>query len=241
VNNSKGVIVHSSDSKCYIKRKFPAALSRRVRFPAAGLGLNQGKETRLNARRTLEIPDSELCISAFGFITPPKQINLILQAFSHIKTGLPPFKIYLVGEALNSESLDNQIRDFCLQEHVVKTGFVDLETFENYIAATDIVLSLRYPSAGETSAALIRAMEYGACNICFDYASYVDFPSDTVAKLPLDTNDSTTLSKLILRLANKPAYRTSLGENAKRYLAEKHSAEDVAIEMSEFIEMAYQF
>ena len=164
-----------------------------------------------------------------------------MQALSQVKTELPPFKLYLVGETSDSEGLENQIRDLCLQEHVVKTGFVDLKTFEDYIAATDIVFSLRYPAAGETSAALIRAMEHGKCNICFDYASYADFPNDTVAKLPLDTNNSTALCKLIVRLANDPAYRTSVGENARRHVAEQHSAEDVAIEISEFIKMAYQF
>ena len=62
------------------------------------------------------------------------------------------------------------------------------------MAATDLAVNLRYPSAGETSGTLIRAFESGKPVAVSDYAQFAEFPDDCVVKIPFGDAEVTTLA-----------------------------------------------
>ena len=60
------------------------------------------------------------------------------------------------------------------------------EEFPAYFAAVDCLVNLRYPSAGETSGTLIRALEAGKPVAVSDYAQFAELPDDCVVKIPFE-------------------------------------------------------
>ncbi len=67
----------------------------------------------------------------------------------------------LVGEPHPEFPVGQLIRTLELQEYVRVLGFVPIEKFVDYMGACDIILNLRYPTVGETSGSLQRALGLG--------------------------------------------------------------------------------
>ena len=68
----------------------------------------------------------------------------------------------LVGEPHPEFSVDTLIRTLGLSTNMCAcSGFTPIENFVDYMAACDIVLNLRYPTVGETSGSLLRALGLG--------------------------------------------------------------------------------
>ena len=78
----------------------------------------------------------------------------------------------LVGEKHPDFPLDSLIRTLDLSAHVRVLGFTPIEDFAGYIAASDIVLNLRYPTVGETSGSLLRALGLGRAVIVSDVGAF---------------------------------------------------------------------
>lgn len=175
------------------------------------------------AKERLALPKDKVILASFGFVTPPKQIEFALKSLSKIKMHVPDFLYLIVGEVSQAVSIQSLLCKYNLENNVKILGYVSLEELHLYMQAADISISLRYPSAGETSAALYRAMGIGKCCLVFDYSSFSDLPDETVIKVKLDTYNSTEMeSKLQHYIRNKDAVKR-IGENAKQYILEHHS------------------
>ena len=62
-----------------------------------------------------------------------------------------------------------------------------IERVRGLIAAADIVLNLRYPTVGETSGTLLRALGLGRAVLVSDVgAASPNFPDDVCLKVPVD-------------------------------------------------------
>ena len=61
-----------------------------------------------------------------------------------------------------------------------------------YASAADICLNLRYPSAGETSATLLRLLAAGRAVMITDQVRELDFPDSVVARASLDGDEDGT-------------------------------------------------
>ncbi len=58
------------------------------------------------------------------------------------------------------------------------TSTSPIEDFNGYIAACDIVLNLRYPTVGESSGTLQRALGMGKAVVVSDVGSFSEYPSE---------------------------------------------------------------
>lgn len=235
ITHSKGIIVHSYASLNELQFRFPDTKAIRVPFPYENPDPKLLSGSRECAREQLGIDNDRLVFASFGFVTPPKQIELTLRALAQCKDDIPDFEYILVGEVSMAIQIEKLLEELGLVDCVRITGFVDFAAFHHYIEACDVAMSLRYPSAGETSAALMRAMGLRRANIVFDYASYADYPDYTVVKVPLDTTNNSYLIEAIMKVANDGEYRQSIADAGAEYLLSKHKIEDVANMMSEFI------
>ena len=119
------------------------------------------------------------------------------------------------------------------------TGYVtDLHEFLGWLAATDVVINLRYPTVGETSAIALRALAAGRALVVYDHGWYGELPSDACLKLP--PLDQEALTQGMRRLAEDPGLRTSLGERARSYAREHHSLAAAAAAYVAFTERVLQ-
>jgi len=102
------------------------------------------------------------------------------------------------------------------------TGRVPFEDLATHIDAADVVAHLRYPTARETSAALLRALAQGRATIVADLAHQADLPEDAVVRVDA-TEEEEGLARAILRLASDPEGRARLGAAAAAHVRREHA------------------
>ena len=146
------------------------------------------------SHRQVSVPEGRI-VGLFGFLTAAKRADVVLAAFAKAREQDRTLTLLVVGEPAPNIDVDAMRRD-----GVVFTGYVPDEDFSSYYAAADRLVNLRYPSAGETSGTLIRALDAGKPVAVSDYAQFAEFPDDCVTKIPLGGDDEVNmLTEFMLR------------------------------------------
>jgi glycosyltransferase involved in cell wall biosynthesis len=150
-------------------------------------------------------------IGFFGFLTSAKRAGVVLEAFRIARSRDPRLALLVVGEPSPNIDVAALQRD-----GVTMTGYVADEDFAAYYAVADRFVNLRYPSAGETSGTLIRALDAGKPVAVSDYAQFAELPDDCVVKIPIGTDEVDRLADFFTRDLPDPsrAQRAWLEENA---------------------------
>src|SRR5260370_3735398 len=97
----------------------------------------------------------------FGFRKRTRQLRESERVCRRLLRLQPDAKMILVGEPHPDFPLQSIIQSLDLSASVRLLGFVPMDDFVGYIAASDIVLNLRYPTVGENSGTLMRALGFG--------------------------------------------------------------------------------
>ncbi|HEX7830908.1 MAG TPA: glycosyltransferase family 4 protein, partial [Thermoanaerobaculia bacterium] len=150
-------------------------------------------------------------IGFFGFLTSAKRADVVLEAFRIARERDPRLALLVVGEAAPNIDVDAMRR-----EGITMTGYVADDDFPAYYAVADRFVNLRYPSAGETSGTLIRALDAGKPVAVSDYAQFAEFPDDCVFKVPLGAGEVERLVEFFTADLPDPsrAQRAWLEQNA---------------------------
>ena len=115
-----------------------------------------------------------------------------------------------------------------LRESVTITGAVPFDDFLSYIAASDVRSNLRYPTAGESSASLLRVMGAARPVIVSDVGSFSELPDDCVVKVSVNSEEENSLFDAMELLASDAGLRRDLGQRALEYVLENHLPEKTA-------------
>jgi glycosyltransferase involved in cell wall biosynthesis len=179
LERSRGLIVHSD---------FVAGLMRRQGFQGPIATIPHGAwipRTNRNAtRHSLGVDESTPLIGAFGYLKPYKRIAESLRALRRLVKLDPRARMILVGEPHPEFDVEQLIRTLDLSGHVRILGFAPIDEFVEYIGACDIVLNLRYPTVGETSGSLQRALGLGKAVIVSNIGAFAELPDDVCLKVP---------------------------------------------------------
>ncbi len=178
---------------------------------------------RLAARQALQLPAEIPIWASFGHINPYKRIEQALHAFAQFRRSYPDARYMLVGSVSPSYDLKALLQRLQLGDSVQVTGYVDHADFNRYVAAADLCFNGRYPSAGETSASLLRLLGAGRAVLVSDIATFSELPADVVAHVPVDRDEVGLIAAYAERLWADVALRETLEQNARRYVAEKHN------------------
>jgi glycosyltransferase involved in cell wall biosynthesis len=232
---AKGVIVHSHWAKQQIETLRPQLPVLHVPHHFYADDIPYLSASRAEARRKLGIAPDVLVFLCIGHITPPKQVELVAKTLGRLRCQLPPFLFLLVGEASDEPALQRTLKQAGIADCTRLTGRVHLKTFQEAMIASDVVCNLRYPSAGESSGTLIRAMGFGRCCVVFDYASFSDYSSEICVKVPLNTFDAAPLAEALLELARDPERRNRIGDAARRWARSECSVAKCVQAGAEFI------
>lgn len=117
---------------------------------------------------------------------------------------------------------------------MISTGYlVDTRDFVSWIAAADVLVNLRYPTVGETSATALRGLAAGRPVIVSDHGWYAELPDDACIKVP--PNDGEALYQAMRRLAGDPTLRREIGHRAAAYAQREHSLASAAQRYLDFI------
>jgi len=234
---SRGVLVHSS----YLQRLLRGHLPSNIPVGRVPMGImlpGQGvnRQSRAEARRRLGLPAGALIIGSFGFVTPMKQLDLALAAMARLRDELERDVIFVVvGEVSAACRLEEQAAELGLGDALHLAGYVDAEVFNSHLHAVDLVLNLRYPTAGETSASLLRVMGMGVPVIVPNYRQYADIPGETCTHLDLGEGEEERLFRLIIDLSRDRERRERMGREARALVAREHTLEAAARGIVDFL------
>ncbi len=178
-------------------------------------------------RERHQIKDNELILASFGLVTPEKRIVSILKALKKIAAEFPRVRYLIVGEKSEEFDIDQLCQKMGLSQRVTITGFATREEFFNYIAISHIGVNLRYPTARETSATLLRIMAMGKPVLTSDLLHLNDLPDDIVIKIPV-VDEEKALYASLRQLIKKPQWRKKLGSEGLRFIKEKHRLEGMS-------------
>ena len=193
----------------------------------------------LECRRSLGIPDGVLVIASHGFVTQSKRIPTVLAAFKRLLAYVPNAIYLIVGEDHWKWGVAPLIEEMDLADSVRLTGYVNEQDFFRYLKAADILVNLRYPSAGESSGTLTRSLGAGKPIIVTDFAHFAELPDDVVMKVPLGpsgADEEISLFKRLQALAYRPTLREGLGRRAMEWARRECAVEKSAAQYLAFAE-----
>ncbi len=228
LGRQRGVLSHSRWAVDLLDEELPGLRTRAVPMgiPLPPFSIEQSRASGAIFRTEHGIPMDAPLLGSFGFQTPIKRTRAVLRALA--APGLATVHLLVGGEVSPSFDLAEMAAELGVAERVHFLGFLPFTAFETAIAAVDLCLNLRYPTAGETSASLLRILAVGKPAVVSDYAQSADLPDACVVKIPVGDDE---LPALIARLPELLANRSRLdimAHAARNEIAERHRPEAAA-------------
>jgi glycosyltransferase involved in cell wall biosynthesis len=169
-------------------------------------------------RARLDLAPDDFVVGSFGLLTREKRIDTVARAVARAAAFLPRLRLLLVGPVPDRAALDRRLESLGVRERTVVTGRVPLDELAAHMEAVDLVAHLRYPTARETSAALLRVLAQGRPAVISDLEHLSDIPADAVVRAAVDDEEG-ELTRAIVRLAGDPGRRAQLGKRAASSIA----------------------
>lgn len=231
INAATGIIVHS---------RYMAGLVRGVRPDVPLSVVPMGVPlppliSRDEARARLGIDPGIFLVTSVGHLNPYKRVSATLRAFKALLMEAPNSLYLLIGSRSSNYDPGRQIEMLGLTDRVQSTGYVSQQDFSYYLAASDVCLNLRYPTAGETSASLLRIMGAGVPVLVSRTGSFEELPDDAAGKVDVGDIEEELLLEYLLLLAKRPDLRAAMSSAARRFVAEHHTLEGAARGYLQFI------
>jgi glycosyltransferase involved in cell wall biosynthesis len=181
VEGSRMVAVHGEGARCGL-------LESRLRqgFGAVSIRLGHGQlvaaEDRQEARRRIRarhgIFDDAIVFGVFGGLTPEKRIPQVLRALRALVPYAPGARLLLGGAPAAHYDVVADIAALGLEDRVTLTGYLDTDAeLTEHLAACDVSLNMRWPTARETSGPWLRALAAGIATVITDLVHLGDVPS----------------------------------------------------------------
>lgn len=237
VASAAGLIGHSRyvvDRACALRGDLPTAVV------PMGVPLPRLRDARA-ARARLGLPLGAPLWASFGHVNPYKRVEAALRAFRHFLRWEPAARYLLVGSVSPSYDLGAVIRRLGLQESVIVSGYVAPSEFGDYVAASDLCLNLRYPTAGETSASLLRLLGAGRPTLVSAVGALDELPDDVCAKVDPGPAEAEQILAYAHALWRAPRLAQSLGRHARAHIAREHSLERAARGYIAFLDRLYDW
>lgn len=230
-DSSLATIVHSDYAKKAILKESPKAIIKKIKMP---IPLHESKKNA--QKKDFEIDEKTVIISTFGYIAKHKRLHIVLEAFAKYVKKNTNSKFLLVGNFLHKqykEEIEDIIKKLEISDKVIQIGFVD--DLEPYIQISDIVVQIRYPTAGETSIITLELMASSKPVIVSNTGWFKELPDKAVIKVNVDKDEQKTILEAFEKLGMDSKYKKDMVINAKKYVEEQHNPEKIADEFSEFL------
>ena len=167
------------------------------------------------------LPPDRLVVGSFGHINPAKRLPQLLEAFAVLRERVPEALLLLVGSVAQSMQVE-------LPEGATHVDYVPEDRLWSLLAASDICVSLRYPTMGETSGVAVRALMIGRPQVVSDLGWFSELPDDVAFKVPVGDDEVEVLAARLEQLAGDPELRAAMGAAARTYAESEHDLGRVA-------------
>ncbi len=233
VGGASAFISHSHFGVRRLKRAFPQRSCAHVPLPVADPGELDGSVIRAK----MGVLKDEILLMHLGFLSREKGLATILEAVAAgRKLGLP-LRLLIIGGTTDLGKAGELISALSLERVVSATGWLEKEEMMRLPAAADLGIVLREPSAGETSAAVLRFLAAGTPAAVIASHQYLEWPGEIAPRVspgPASAAD-------ILRLLKRVCYEKKNGlwekncRQTRRYYLQHHRPEHATGRIVDFL------
>ena len=243
VEASRLTAVHSAALAAGLKGEYEGAAVEYVRLSQGRLlTAEEQDDARRRVRERYRIAPDAILFGCFGGLSREKRIPQILDALRAVIPYAPSARLILGGATATYFDLSAEIRARDLGDRVIETGYLPTDDgLTDVVAASDVTLNLRWPTAREISGPWLRALAAGKPSVIVDLVQTADVPAldprtwthfggqsigeDPVAVAIDILDEDHSLRLAMRRLAEDEALRRSLGHAAQKYWLRNHSPE----------------
>ncbi len=212
-------VVHSEHA-----RERALNLSPHSRVAVVPMGVPLPSLVDSNAARChLGLPESAFIITSITHVNPMKRMHVVLRAMRRVVERVPEALLVIAGSVAPGMNLERQVSLLGLERYVRIVGYLTDDDSRILARAGDVSVNLRYPSAGETSASLLRLLGAARPVIVTAHGPSLELPEDVALRIPVDRFEEETLTEMLVWLANDSSARQDLGSAARQFVACRHS------------------
>jgi glycosyltransferase involved in cell wall biosynthesis len=195
----------------------------------------------LEARRALGLPEDALVVTSPGLATARKGLEAALRALAPLRRRYPRLLFVVAGDQDPGLPLPDWARAAGLEEALRLTGRLSLADFVRHLCAADVVLSLRFPTHGEISGALVRALGVGRpVLVTAGTPAAEEFPEGVVVPVDPGPSQEEELRALLDRLLSDPSLRERISGLARAFVRERHGLEHTVDLLAAFLEGVFR-
>jgi glycosyltransferase involved in cell wall biosynthesis len=209
-----GVVVHSDYALERVREAAPAPATK-VDFPLFG------PTARLAARPPAAHAESDrVRLLTVGLVNRNKMIHATIRAIADSDLLRKRVTYTVIGEPSDAgyfEDLRGLVRMAGLGDVVELAGWASDDRLTQALLGADVVINLRNPHFGESSASLLLSLVAGVATVLWDHGYYAEFPDDVVCKVSAEGQ----LTPLLERLARDTGWRRRLGQTARAHALER--------------------
>ncbi len=183
----------------------------------------------LRFRESLGLGPRTLLVGTFGHQRETKRLAVVLRAFEQALARGADARLLVSGEFV-SEAFANAIEPLLTRPKILRAGHLRESDFWKYLAATDLCVNLRYPSAAESSGVAIRMMGIGKAVAFTNDKAIARIPEDACLRIDVGPAEEEMLADYIVLLARESGAAAAIGRKAAQHIAREHAPAKVAAE-----------
>ena len=171
--------VHAAAMAAALREEAPGAAIETIRLGHGRLlSPAEAGSARSRVRHALGIPGDAVLFGVFGGLTPEKRIPQVLDALAHVRAYVPSARLLLAGAPAEHYDVVGDVHGRGLADAVTIAGYIEGDDeLTAHLAACDVSLNLRWPTAREVSGPWLRALAAGTPTVIMDLAHLTDVPS----------------------------------------------------------------
>jgi glycosyltransferase involved in cell wall biosynthesis len=154
---------------------------------------------------------------------------VIFRAFARARRDLPRARLLVVGSAPPDLNPRRLAAAAGLDRDAVEIiGYTDAGRFARLLAGVDVGVSLRHPTLGETSGAVVRWLGVGVPVVVSTGGWYDELPDEAVVRIAPDEAEEESLATALARLGSDPDLRRRMGDAGRAHARERMAPGAVA-------------
>ncbi|RLE26680.1 MAG: hypothetical protein DRJ65_05020 [Acidobacteria bacterium] len=230
LGDCEALICHSEFGRRELLKVFPGTPVLRMKLPVA----DPGPVDRVKIREKLGISDQEILMMHLGFLTPEKGLAPILGGLAAARGLGINARLLLVGEKAKGVELQAVAETLGLGRAVMSTGWLPWDEMVKAPAAADVGVVLRVPSAGETSAAVVRFLACGTPAAVIARRQFLEWPEEVAPRITPGPSTTAEIARLLSRISKDGDWKARRPA-ARKFYEDGHTPEQAAKAMVEFL------
>ncbi len=235
VERARVTVVHSEYARGLVEKVVPGA---KVVVVPMGIPL-PALVDQASARRALGLPEGAFVVASITHVNPFKRLPVVLRAMRRFIAREPNAILVVAGSVAPGIDLRRQVSLLNLDRNVRLLGYVTDDHARLVARAADACINLRYPSAGETSASLLRLLGAGRPVIVTDDAPMAEYPRNAVVPVPVDRFEDEMIAEVMFLLAQDERLRLEAGNAARAFIEQEHNLETTVLAYRAVVRKAF--